>query len=400
MQAPVNVAKSSMASGLEAQPERHCVGQREPSFGVGVVDLDGLSVERTKDIAELVRIARRHVLGASGERVNLDGELLFAGGDGRRQHGRCAGHVRLHVEHAFVGLEREAARIEGDALADEHEAPTRAGRLPGKVNEPRLLVAPLRDGEVEPHPERGAGGAIEDLDESPACSAHSVATAARRVGVRTPAGSLTRSRARATARAVMRARASSAAASSGETTDGEQSVRDVSEGARVAIVGEIAIEAVGAEPGALGGRGQGCFGGARRPGQRCAHGSHRFGQPNGAAGGASERARVVVGRAQPDQSDATGRQRAVGVREQRLPGLRREPLLDDRATEEPIEAAVSAPDNSLPLAREVTLAATNHEEIDGLVERIPIGKGELEHQFGPRQKIGADGRDIKALTRC
>ena len=86
-------------------------------------------------------------------------------------------------------------------------------RLPGEVNEARLLGAPLRDRQVEAHAELGAGGAIEDLDREAVGLRrvpHSVARAAMRVGVMTPAGSLTRSRARATARAVERARASAA----------------------------------------------------------------------------------------------------------------------------------------------------------------------------------------------
>jgi len=33
-----------------------------------------------------------------------------------RQHRRRAGHVGLHVDHAVGGLEREASRVEGDAL--------------------------------------------------------------------------------------------------------------------------------------------------------------------------------------------------------------------------------------------------------------------------------------------
>ena len=165
----------------------------------------------------------------------------------------------------------------------------------------------------------------------------------------------------------------------------------------VAIVGEVAIEAVGAEPSTFGGGGQRCIGGARWPGQRSAHGPHGPGDPNSAARRAAERARVVTGRAQADKRDPTARQRAVGVREQRLPRLRREPFLDRRATQEPVESRVGAPKD--PLSLQVPLPATNHQEIDSLVERIPIGNVKLEHRFGPRQRIGSDRRDIKAPTR-
>ena len=36
-----------------------------------------------------------------------------------REHRRGAGHVVLHPDHGGGGLERETARIEGDALADQ-----------------------------------------------------------------------------------------------------------------------------------------------------------------------------------------------------------------------------------------------------------------------------------------
>ena len=75
-----------------------------------------------KHVAELVGLARRHVLGAGGERVDLDGELLFGDSDDGRQHSRGAGHVGLHVHHALVGLERQPARVEGHALADQDDA--------------------------------------------------------------------------------------------------------------------------------------------------------------------------------------------------------------------------------------------------------------------------------------
>jgi hypothetical protein len=39
------------------------------------------------------------------------------------------------IEHAVVGLEREATEVEGHAFADEHDAAARAGRLPREVDE-------------------------------------------------------------------------------------------------------------------------------------------------------------------------------------------------------------------------------------------------------------------------
>src|SRR3989441_10835839 len=47
------------------------------------------------------------------------------------EHRRGAGHVVLHPQHPLGGLEVEPARVEGDALADERDAPgpTARGRV-------------------------------------------------------------------------------------------------------------------------------------------------------------------------------------------------------------------------------------------------------------------------------
>ena len=86
------------------------------------------------------------------------------------------------------------------------------------------------------------------------------------------------------------------------------------------------------------------------------------------------------------------------MREQRLPGLRPEALLGRRATQEALESGVGAADRA-PSALEIDVAAGNDEQIDGLVERIPIGEGKLEHRFGPRQRLGG-GRRISRRRRA
>ena len=84
----------------------------------------------------------------------------------------------------------------------------------------------------------------------------------------------------------------------------------------------------------------------------------------------------------------------MGVSEEGLPGLSRESLIEGRSAQEPVEPGVGAAADSV--AVQVPLAATNQQQVDRLLERIPIGESKLEHRFGPRQRIGSDRGDIKA----
>ena len=70
-------------------------------------------------------------------------------------HGAAAGHVALHVLHAERGLERDAAGVERDRLADEAERDVRlrAGRLVAHDDQARLVVRALRDAGEGAHPE-------------------------------------------------------------------------------------------------------------------------------------------------------------------------------------------------------------------------------------------------------
>ena len=65
------------------------------------------------------------------------------------EDGPAASHVRLHVVHVVGGLQREAAGVERDRLADEADPEVGPGwlrRLVGQGDQPRLVVAPLADG--------------------------------------------------------------------------------------------------------------------------------------------------------------------------------------------------------------------------------------------------------------
>ena len=88
----------------------------------------------------------------------------------------------------------------------------------------------------------------------------------------------------------------------------------------------------------------------------------------------------------------------MGVREQRLAWLGPEPLFGRCAPQETAEAGVGAADQA-PRRLEISVTAGDDQQIGDLVERIPIGEGELEHRVGSVQNIRGPGHDIKALPR-
>ena len=139
----------------------HAVGERvgedQPALGVGVVDLDGLAVELGDDVAGLDRRAAR----------------ACSRSPGRRRRGRAAGRARRSRASAsstaappdmsiFIscilgrGLDRDAAGVEGDGLADEAERrAVAAAAVVAQHDQPRLLVRrPRRRRAGRPSPSR------------------------------------------------------------------------------------------------------------------------------------------------------------------------------------------------------------------------------------------------------
>ena len=112
------------------------VGQHEPPFGIGVDHFDGLAGHGRDDVAGTLGIAARHVLDepANADDVRLGlakGERLH-----RSRHGPSAAHVPFHCFHARGGLDRDAAGIEGYALADECGRLSLAAAVPFENEKP------------------------------------------------------------------------------------------------------------------------------------------------------------------------------------------------------------------------------------------------------------------------
>ena len=92
-----------------------------PSASVFVTSIV-LPFAAREDVAGPVGVAAGHVLAGGRDRQHAERQPEVGDRAGRLDHGGAAGHVALHVLHVQGRLERDAARVEGDRLADEARA--------------------------------------------------------------------------------------------------------------------------------------------------------------------------------------------------------------------------------------------------------------------------------------
>ena len=141
------------------------VGQHQAAFGVGVDDLDGLARHRGDDIAGALRVAVGHVLDQADGADRVD--LGLARGQRMHQpdHAGRAAHVALHVLHAGGALDRNAAGIEANALADEGDRLLAfLAAVPAHDHGAARLRGALRDAEQRAHAELRHRLDVEHLD--------------------------------------------------------------------------------------------------------------------------------------------------------------------------------------------------------------------------------------------
>ena len=95
------------------------IAQYQPAFGICVDDLDRGAAMQTEDIARAIRGGIQSIDCQGHRGDDVDAGLPAGQGGDRPGHRGTAGHVALHVPHALSWLQRDAAGIEGDALADQ-----------------------------------------------------------------------------------------------------------------------------------------------------------------------------------------------------------------------------------------------------------------------------------------
>ena len=144
-------------------PER--VGEHEPALGVGVEHLDGLARHGGDDVAGPLGGAGGHVLDQPGDADRV----AFRLAPGQRLHqadyDAGAAHVPLHVFHAGGRLDRDAAGIESDALADEGDRLVLfSAALPLHDQQLGFAHAALADAEQRAHAEFAHGVLAQYLD--------------------------------------------------------------------------------------------------------------------------------------------------------------------------------------------------------------------------------------------
>ncbi len=104
----------------------HAVGQHQPAFRVGIVDLDGLASIHRQDVIWTEGAGADHVLCQTEQQVQAVGEAGPHGGVEGPEHRGGAGHVALHARHAVLALDAQAAGVVDDALADPADGARRA----------------------------------------------------------------------------------------------------------------------------------------------------------------------------------------------------------------------------------------------------------------------------------
>ena len=108
------------------------IAQNEPSFCVGVDHLDRLARGAFQHIARPDGASARHVFRDRNHADDADRCVQLGHRAHRARHRRAAGHVVLHAVHVGRRLDRNAAGVECDALADQPEDRRLRVRPPGR----------------------------------------------------------------------------------------------------------------------------------------------------------------------------------------------------------------------------------------------------------------------------
>lgn len=97
------------------------VDEDEATFGVCAANLDGFLAQGMQDVAGAIGPAVGHVFRSGDQADDALGKIEFCHGTHRANDSGRAAHVEFHIPHAVAAFEGNAARVKGDALADEDD---------------------------------------------------------------------------------------------------------------------------------------------------------------------------------------------------------------------------------------------------------------------------------------
>ncbi len=97
------------------------IAENEPAFRIRIQDLDGLAGGAGDDVARLGGATAGHVFNSGNQAHHVDAQLEQGRHQHAGQHAAGAAHVVLHLVHRGRILEGNAAGVEGDALAHQHD---------------------------------------------------------------------------------------------------------------------------------------------------------------------------------------------------------------------------------------------------------------------------------------
>ena len=131
-----------------------CIAEDQTPFGVGIEHLDRLSRHRRDHIAGPLCIAAGHIFDRGHDADQIELELQLDRGEERAEHAGRTAHVEFHFLHARAGLDRNAAGVEGDALADQRVGFVALTRPPPlQRDQARFVRRALGDAEQGAHAE-------------------------------------------------------------------------------------------------------------------------------------------------------------------------------------------------------------------------------------------------------
>ena len=131
---------------------RQGIGENQTALGVGVDYLDRFARHGAQNVAGFHGGAARQVLRGRYQAHHAAGIIQARQRLHGSEHRSTARHVHLHVFHAACRLDRNAAAVEGQPLANQHDRG--AAGAPGGVfqnDEGRRLCAALRDAQQAAH---------------------------------------------------------------------------------------------------------------------------------------------------------------------------------------------------------------------------------------------------------